>query len=141
MGSISTDPTSVIETIDLSVYLTSDDPKARKLIADQLVDALHKQGGCGLVGHGLSVETIREALGRSKQFFDLPLEQKRTVDHPQGIVPHRGYSGVSREKIRIYTEDELQTLSGELDAEAKKALDWKVNTSLHLENQTCIVSA
>ncbi|KAH8692967.1 hypothetical protein BGW36DRAFT_272053, partial [Talaromyces proteolyticus] len=97
----------------------------RKATADCLVKALHKQGGCGLVGHGLRVEAIREALARSRQFFDLPLDQKQTINHPDGIVPHRGYSGVSREKIRIYTEEELQTMSGELGTMAKKAMDWK----------------
>ncbi|KAL2831868.1 hypothetical protein BJY01DRAFT_254120 [Aspergillus pseudoustus] len=125
MGSITAAADAVIETIDLSAYLSSDDPIVRKATADRLVQALHKQGGCGLVGHGLTLKAIHEALTRSKEFFDLPLDQKQTINHPEGILPHRGYSGVSREKIRVYTEDELQSMSGELGATAKKAMDWK----------------
>lgn len=128
MGSISSN--EHIETIDLSLYLGSIDPKARKAVADDLVAALHRQGGCGLVGHGLKVETLRKAIDLSRQFFDLPLAQKRTVDHPDGILPHRGYSGVAREKILIYTEEELQAMSGELGPMSKKAVDWKVSRDL-----------
>ncbi|KAJ5583991.1 uncharacterized protein N7459_003791 [Penicillium hispanicum] len=122
MGSISP---AGIETIDLSTYIHSNNPAERKAFADKFVSVVHEQGACGLVGHGLSAATLRDVLSKSKKFFDLPLEEKKTVDHPDGIVPHRGYSGTGRENTLIYTEEELEQMSGELSNGFKKPLDWK----------------
>lgn len=124
MGSISP---AGIETIDLSAYIHSNSPAERKAVADKLVSVVHEQGACGLVGHGLSAATLRDVISKSKKFFDLPLEEKKTVDHPDGIVPHRGYSGTGRENTLIYTEEELEKMSGELSNGFKKPLDWKVS--------------
>ncbi|KGO77173.1 Oxoglutarate/iron-dependent dioxygenase [Penicillium italicum] len=123
MGSLS-DSTG-IETIDISSYLKSNNCQERKSVADELVNAIHKQGACGLVGHGLGIPALRKVLALSKSFFDLPLEEKKKVDHPNGIVPHRGYSSMGRESTLIYTKEELEKFSGELDANSKKPLDWK----------------
>ncbi|PLB34669.1 putative leucoanthocyanidin dioxygenase [Aspergillus candidus] len=120
MGSISDH--NGLQTVDISAYLHSNDPVSRKAKADELVKAIHGHGACGIVGHNIHIETWREALERSKEFFDLPLEEKRKVDHPQGTVPHRGYTGMGRESI--YSKDELEAMAGNPGARADKALDW-----------------
>ncbi|KAJ5923141.1 hypothetical protein N7516_010844 [Penicillium verrucosum] len=114
-----------IETINLCSYLESNDPLERKALAEQLVSAVHKQGTCGLIGHGIDVATLRKSLALSKSFFDLPLGEKKKVDHPNGIVPHRGYSNMGRESTLTYTDEELKKFSGELDADSERPLDWK----------------
>ncbi|XDG08041.1 hypothetical protein ABKA04_007656 [Annulohypoxylon sp. FPYF3050] len=123
MGSLP--PPSGIQTIDISALVNDTDPAARKATVDKLVEAIHVQGACGLVGHGISIKRLREAFDWSRKFFDLPYEEKAKANHPKGIVPHRGYSGVGREKCLIYTEDELKSMSGELAADFKKPLDFK----------------
>lgn len=126
MGSISDH--NGLQTVDISAYLHSNDPVSRKAKADELVKAIHGHGACGIVGHNIHIETWREALERSKEFFDLPLEEKRKVDHPQGTVPHRGYTGMGRESI--YSKDELEAMAGNPGARADKALDWNVRSSI-----------
>lgn len=126
MGSIS--PPSTIPTVDLTDFLEARDPKIRKQKADELVESLRVHGTCGVVGHGISLERLRTAFDWSRKFFDLPMEEKLKANHPDGIVPHRGYSGFGREKCLIYTEEELEKMEGELSAEFKKPLDWKVGT-------------
>ncbi|PKY08990.1 putative leucoanthocyanidin dioxygenase [Aspergillus campestris IBT 28561] len=121
MGSLSDH--NGLQTIDISDYLHSNDPVSRKAKADELVKAIHGQGACGIVGHNIHIDTWREALQRSKEFFDLPLEEKRKVDHPHGTVPHRGYTGVGRE--RIYSKDELEAMADDPGVRTDKALDWK----------------
>lgn len=124
MGSLP--PPSGIQTIDISALVNDTDPAARKATVDKLVEAIHVQGACGLVGHGISIKRLREAFDWSRKFFDLPYEEKAKANHPKGIVPHRGYSGIGREKCLIYTEDELKSMSGELASDFKKPLDFKV---------------
>lgn len=34
----------------------------------------------------------------SKRLFDLSLEDKMKAPHPEGMTPHRGYSGFGRER-------------------------------------------
>ncbi|KAI4862255.1 hypothetical protein F4820DRAFT_32858 [Hypoxylon rubiginosum] len=123
MGSLP--PPSGIQTIDISPLINSKDPVARKAKIDELVAAIHIQGACGLVGHGIKIDRLREAFKWAQKFFDLPYEEKAKANHPNGIVPHRGYSGIGREKCLIYTEEELKSMSGELAANARKALDFK----------------
>ncbi|KAI5861033.1 hypothetical protein GGS23DRAFT_205663 [Durotheca rogersii] len=123
MGSLP--PPAGIQTIDISTLINSNDPVARKAKADELVAAIHIQGACAIVGHGIKVDRMREALDWSRKFFDLPYEEKAKANHPNGIVPHRGYSGIGREKCLIYTEEELKNMTGELSTDFKKALDFK----------------
>lgn len=126
---VSLPPPSGIQTIDISPLISSKDPFVRKAKIDELVAAIHVQGACGIVGHGIKIDRLREAFKWSAKFFDLPQEEKAKANHVQGRVPHRGYSGIGREKCLIYTEEELKSMSGELAADAKKALDFKVLSS------------
>ncbi|ETS83887.1 hypothetical protein PFICI_05763 [Pestalotiopsis fici W106-1] len=114
-----------IRTIDISPFLNSDDNAVRKAVADDIIDALHVQGTCGIIGHGVGKPRLDEAFGWANKFFALPYEEKMKANHPDGIVPHRGFSGIGREKCFIYTEDELKSMSGELSATSQKPLDWK----------------
>ncbi|KAL6168806.1 hypothetical protein ACJQWK_05176 [Exserohilum turcicum] len=125
MGSYAPPQPTGIQTIDISILIQSTDPVARKAKADELVEAIRTHGACGIVGHGIPIPHIREAFNWTKRFFDLPKAIKTKVNHPDGIVPHRGYSGIGREKCLIYTEEELEAMGGELAEESKKPLDWK----------------
>jgi isopenicillin N synthase-like dioxygenase len=126
MGSISTQSPS-LKTVDFSPFLQSKDLAVRKAKADEVVAALHVQGTCGIVGHGIPIDKLRAAFDISRQFFDLPYKEKMKASHVDGIVPHRGFSGIGREKCFVYTEEELQRMDGELSADSKKPLDWKVS--------------
>ncbi|RYP44172.1 hypothetical protein DL768_009342 [Monosporascus sp. mg162] len=124
-----------IQTVDISTFLNSKDPVARKAKADEIIEALHVQGTCGIVGHGMNTNKLDEAFGWAQKFFDLPYEEKIKANHPDGIVPHRGYSGIGREKCFIYTEEELKAMSGELSSTSKKPLDWKEHIDIGSEEE------
>ncbi|EMR70866.1 putative thymine dioxygenase protein [Eutypa lata UCREL1] len=89
-------------------------PDSERLKAGRaLVEALHSFGFVKVVGHGLSTQEIGEALGWTKKLFDLPYEDKMRAPHPPGPMPHRGYSGIGKEKV--YSKDDLEANSAEGD--------------------------
>ncbi|KAK5991642.1 2-oxoglutarate-dependent dioxygenase htyE [Cladobotryum mycophilum] len=114
-----------LQTIDFSPFLQSKDPAVRKAKAEEIVAALHVQGTVGIVGHSLPVERLRAAFEVSRKFFALPFDEKAKASHVNGIVPHRGFSGIGREKCLVYTEEELERMEGELSPESTKPLDLK----------------
>ncbi|KAK6069831.1 hypothetical protein SCUP515_08844 [Seiridium cupressi] len=126
---------SDIQTINISTFLNSKDETARKANADEIIEALHVQGTVGIVGHGIRIDQLNEAFGWAQKFFDLPYEDKMVANHPDGIVPHRGYSGIGREKCFIYTEEELKNMSGELSSTSTKPLDFKEHIDIGSEEE------
>lgn len=83
----SAETTSTIPTIDLSAIVQSEDPAVRKAKAIEFVEAVHVHGACGIVGHGISVERLREAFKWSEKFFNLPTEVKNKAPHPRVWCP------------------------------------------------------
>lgn len=90
---------SSIPTVDFSPFMHSGtDPERRQQTARTLAECCHRNGWVGITGHGVSVELLERAFDMSKRLFDLSLEDKMKAPHPEGMTPHRGYSGFGRER-------------------------------------------
>ncbi|KAF2968201.1 hypothetical protein GQX73_g5399 [Xylaria multiplex] len=119
----------MIATIDLSSF--TDDSKRPHDDSEQvqagraLVAALHTQGFAQVIGHGLSQVEIDQALNWTKMLFDLPYEDKMKAPHPPGSIPHRGYSGIGKEKV--YSHDDVTADEDESDVgkSLRKISDFK----------------
>jgi isopenicillin N synthase-like dioxygenase len=98
MSSNTPPPTAAIPVIDISSFIGGGQLPARQHTARQLAELGRVNGCLGISGHGLSSRSLEEAFQVTKQLFDLPYEEKMKAPHPDGPVPHRGYSGTGREK-------------------------------------------
>lgn len=118
-----------IPIVDLSPFTSSEanNLNSQKQAADDLADKLHGNGYVGIVGHNVPLELLQKAFQISKTLFELPYEDKMKAPHPDGTVPHRGYSAIGREKGYAKTAHE----AGE-DAKQDVELsltDYKVGVS------------
>lgn len=120
-----------IATVDLSPFFTSDksatDTAQERLAAGRaLVEACHDLGFAIVKGHGLSKQEISNAFAWTKKLFDLPVEDKMKAPHPPGNMPHRGYSGIGKEKV--YSPDDLGRHAGDANVgqQLRKISDFKV---------------
>ncbi|TGJ78469.1 hypothetical protein E0Z10_g10293 [Xylaria hypoxylon] len=122
----------MIATVDLSPFtgaagqLHTDSDRAQAGRA--LVAALHSLGFVKVTGAGISQAEIDEALACTKALFDLPYDDKMKAPHPPGPIPHRGYSGVGKEKV--YSKDDVLSKAGEGDVSQRlrKISDFKLIT-------------
>jgi isopenicillin N synthase-like dioxygenase len=120
-----------IATVDLSPFvgnLVRPLPNPDQLrIGRALVKALHDLGFVEVTGHGLSQQEIDEALRWTKALFDLSETDKMKAPHPPGPIPHRGYSGIGREKV--YSQDDVKAHNNEVDVgqSLRKFSDFKVS--------------
>lgn len=119
-----------IPTVDISPYFTqnaSDDHclKSAKLF----VDALHNFGFAKVTGHELNTDEVSEALGWVQKLFDLPYDEKMKAPHPSGPMPHRGYSGIGKEKV--YSQEDIDTHAAndqaDVNQQLRKVSDYKVS--------------
>ncbi|KAI0403679.1 Clavaminate synthase-like protein [Xylaria palmicola] len=125
-------PTSdarTIATVDLSPFVLNldgrlRDPEGLRACRD-LVDALHSFGFVQITGHGVSQQEINEALGWAKTLFDLPYTEKMKALHPQGPIPHRGYSGIGKEKVYSQAEVEAHGDDRDVGQNLRKVSDFK----------------
>jgi isopenicillin N synthase-like dioxygenase len=95
---------SNIPIVDLSAFTspsasaeTSSD--ARLKTAQALVRACREVGFVYITNHGVRQAELDKAFALSKQFYDLPTEQKMKAPHPPGWAVHRGYSWPGLEKV------------------------------------------
>ncbi|KAJ4420983.1 hypothetical protein N0V82_004025 [Gnomoniopsis sp. IMI 355080] len=91
-----------------------------------LVEALHSFGFAKVSGYGMTRQEVDEALGWVKKLFDLPTNEKMKAPHPPTPMPHRGYSGIGKEKV--YSQDDVAAhTNGETDTgrELRKVTDFK----------------
>lgn len=134
----SSDP-SEIQTVDLSPFTVKDgdDPanhSKRLTAARNLVDACHRLGFVKITGHGLTDSEVDEALRWTKRLFDLPVSEKMKAPHPPGNLPHRGYSGIGKEKV--YHHDDLKDLAqdGNIAQQLRKVSDLKESYEIGSED-------
>lgn len=122
-------------SVDLSPFTSSDatNRESRQKAAKDLADKLQGNGYVGIIGHGVPPELLGKAFQTSKTFFDLPYEDKMKAPHPDGTVPHRGYSAIGREKGYAKTAHES---GNDTEENAELSLtDYKVGVSpLFLSN-------
>ena len=120
----------VIETVDLSHFDTRNGHRhleSERLRAGKfLVESLHSFGFVNITGHGLSEQEMEEALAWTKRLFDLPYEEKMKAPHPAGSMPHRGYSGIGKEKIYSHADIPAYGTDGDLGQDLRKISDFKV---------------
>lgn len=120
-----------IAVVDLSPFV--DNPGLPLPGSDQLqegralVEALHSLGFVQITGHGLSQQEIEDALSWTKTLFDLPYAEKMKAPHPPGPIPHRGYSGIEREKV--YSQADVKAYDDVTDVgqSLRKISDFKVS--------------
>jgi isopenicillin N synthase-like dioxygenase len=120
-----------IATVDLSPFFTGQESapntaQERLAAGRALVEACHDLGFVIVKGHGLSKQEIGDAFAWTKRLFDLPVEDKMKAPHPPGNMPHRGYSGIGKEKV--YSPDDLGRHTGEANVgqQLRKISDFKV---------------
>ena len=101
-----------IPVIDLSPFTSGSNLGSRRLAAKDLAGKLQTNGSIGICGLGISANELEKAFNVAKKLFDLPYEEKMKAPHPDALVPHRGYSGMGREKgaakTALETDDEAQ---------------------------------
>lgn len=95
-----------VPIIDISAFVRDGDSKSITYVARQLADKVSLNGCIGISGHGLSDSALSEAFAMTKKLFDLPHSEKMKAPHPDGPIPHRGYSGTGRERGAAKTESE-----------------------------------
>ncbi|KAK6064325.1 hypothetical protein SCUP515_11854 [Seiridium cupressi] len=127
-----------IANVDLSPFTApAENPSthSQRLKAGQdLVEALHRLGFAKVTGHGLSRDEINEALEWTKRLFDLPEHDKVKAPHPPGPMPHRGYSGIGKEKV--YSKDEVESHTGDenVSRTLRKISDFKESYEIGSED-------
>ncbi|KAI1371319.1 Clavaminate synthase-like protein [Hypoxylon crocopeplum] len=118
-----------VATVDVSPFTTEAGrslPDSERLEAGQaLVNALHNLGFVKVIGHGIKSEEIRDALEWTKRLFDLPYDDKMKAPHPPGPMPHRGYSGLGKEKVYSQTDVKAHSASADVSQELRKISDFK----------------
>ena len=87
-----------IAIIDISAFISNSSIAARDEIAIDFARFCRPNGCVGIVGHELPSSLLYESFAIARKLFDLPLEDKMKAPHPDGVVPHRGYSGIGREQ-------------------------------------------
>ncbi|KAH0541396.1 hypothetical protein FGG08_004160 [Glutinoglossum americanum] len=89
---------SPVPIVDYGSFLHGSNEDKRK-VAAQIDDAFRTVGFVCLVNHGIEQAKVDECFEWSKKFFALPTETKLLAPHPPGGAHHRGYSGISQEKV------------------------------------------
>lgn len=115
---------SCVPVVDLSAFRDGEDLEQREKTARLMAECCRLNGCVGITGHGVPMELLDRAFTMSKRLFDLPLEDKLKAPHPEGMTPHRGYSGVGREKGGA--KGALDTDDKETKNSLFKASDYKV---------------
>jgi isopenicillin N synthase-like dioxygenase len=116
-----------VTTVDVSPFVDPSAGDSQRLVAGRaLVEALHRYGFVKVTGHGITTAEVREALGWIKKLFDLPYDEKMKAPHPPGPFPHRGYSGIGREKVYSQAEILAHADSEDVGKSLRKITDFKV---------------
>ena len=127
MGSLSQD--DQIATVDMSAFVQASSPEEKQRTAKEFAEKCGRSGCLRITGHGIPLEMIRKAFAVTKEFYDLPHEEKNKAPHPPGFMPHRGYSGVGGEKAALKTMYERDADGNKIAADEDghyKNVDYKV---------------
>ncbi|CAI8598370.1 unnamed protein product [Vicia faba] len=116
-----------IPVIDFS-FLTSDDPQIHTKTVDELGKACAEWGFFMLINHGISESLMEELMKKSREFHDLPMEEKKEFcDNGDPFSPIRhGYREVAFEyceKITVIARKLMQGISKSLGLESSSIID------------------
>lgn len=92
----------VVPVIDIS-DLRSDDVARRRAVGKEIDGACRDIGFFQITGHGMPDELVQAVYDSAKQFFALPLEEKRRVAQPNPMTA-RGYTAVGEQALG-YNDD------------------------------------
>ncbi|KAF7909487.1 uncharacterized protein EAF01_003205 [Botrytis porri] len=92
--------------VDLSSFTCGGDLGWRRRAAKELAEKERTNGSAGISDHGISSDTLEEAITLVKKLFDLPYHDIVKAPYPDGLFPHRGYSEMGREKGAAKTATE-----------------------------------
>lgn len=81
------DPNLSIPIIDLSGF--SDIPGHRQVVLEAVGDACRNWGFFQVVNHGVDIEAVKKMRGTWREFFDLPMEEKKL--YANSPVTYEGY--------------------------------------------------
>ena len=95
----SSSPVPVIDITDLR----SDDEASRRAVGKEIDAACREIGFFSITGHGVPDELIAGVYDTAKEFFALPLEEKRRVAQPDPKTV-RGYTAIG-EQAFAYNDD------------------------------------
>jgi isopenicillin N synthase-like dioxygenase len=95
-----------VPVIDISPFTKDGSLESQQRVAQQFAEKASLNGCVGIRGHNVAHNILTEAFEMTKKLFDLPYDQKMKAPHPDGPIPHRGYSSVGRENAAQKTESE-----------------------------------
>ena len=88
------DMSVVVPIIDLSTFINPNATREEKLkVAQEINKAAVDVGFLTIVGHQIPLEVIDSAWKSTKDFFDMPLEEKMKCSRPQDVYPF-GYNSM-----------------------------------------------
>lgn len=82
-----------IPTVDISAWLSAESsPEAKSKVVEEIRSACSKYGFFNLVGHGIPAEARQKIFDCTKDFFNLPLEEKMKISVDKSLgKSFRGY--------------------------------------------------
>jgi len=95
-----------IPSVNLADFLSGDETRKQKFI-NEIGKAYQEIGFVALKGHFLNNELVSNLYGEIKNFFELPVETKRTYEI-EGIGGQRGYISFGKESAKGKKEGDLK---------------------------------
>ncbi|WP_179338616.1 isopenicillin N synthase family dioxygenase [Winogradskyella ludwigii] len=95
-----------IPSVDLKDFI-SGDPKRKQQFVDDIGSAYEDIGFVALKGHFLGDSLVDSLYGQVKNFFDLPVDVKKSYEIP-GIGGQRGYVSFGKESAKGKKEGDLK---------------------------------
>lgn len=92
-----------VPVIDLAPYFEGT-PEGRRRVAQEVDEACRSIGFLVITNHRIPTQLIERVSEVSRQFFALPLQQKRAVDRPR-FDAVRGYSAIGEEGLSYSLEE------------------------------------
>ena len=120
-----------IPSVDLADFLSSDSTKKQKFV-QELGQAYEEIGFVALKNHFLSEQLVTDLYKEIKDFFDLPLETKKSYEI-EGLGGQRGYISFGKEHAKGKKEGDLKEFwhfGQEPDVDANLIEEYPKNISV-----------
>lgn len=87
-----------IPVLDLSKFVHGSQAEKDQFVSD-IGAAFHNVGFVGIINHGIPTEVVDSFYSESKNFFSLPVENKRKYENPE-LAGQRGYISFGKEHAK-----------------------------------------
>nr|WP_321246992.1 2-oxoglutarate and iron-dependent oxygenase domain-containing protein [uncultured Psychroserpens sp.] len=121
-----------IPSVNLQEFLSGDANRKQKFI-DEIGKAYEEIGFVALKGHFLDDELVDNLYGEVKNFFDLPIETKRSYEI-EGIGGQRGYISFGKESAKGKKEGDLKEFwhfGQYVDDDPERAKEYPENVTVN----------